>query len=258
MSLDVVLPAGGRIGGEFAAETGVEVKALVDVGGRTVLERTLDALRETGRVRRAVVIGPQEVRDHPCAELADAALPEGGNSGPANILRGIEWLHEQDGGYADRVLILTTDLPFLSPHAISTFVDSCPAGVDLCAPLVSKEAFEARFPGSGNQYVGLADGQWTLGCGFLVDPRAIAANRDHIEAVFAARKSQIGMARLLGLGFIIRFLTHRLSVAHIEARCTNMLGCSANGVPQSPPELAFDMDDLAEYRYAQAGVERTQ
>lgn len=250
MNLDVVLPAGGRITGEFAAETGVEVKALIDVGGWTVLERTLNALRETGRVRRAVVIGPREIADHPCSRSADAVLPEGGNSGPANILRGIEWLRENDGGCADQVLILTTDLPFLTPHAILAFVDSCPPGVDLCAPLVSKDAFEARFPGSDNQYVGLADGEWTMGCGFLVNPEAIQANRDHIERVFAARKSQIGMARLLGLGFIIRFLTHRLSVAHIEARCTNMLGCSAKGVFQSPPELAFDMDTVGEYRYA--------
>ena len=48
--IDVILPAGGRISGEFAAETGVGVKALIEIGGRTVLQRTIDALRATGQV----------------------------------------------------------------------------------------------------------------------------------------------------------------------------------------------------------------
>jgi GTP:adenosylcobinamide-phosphate guanylyltransferase len=248
--IDVILPAGGRISGEFAAEAGAEVKALIEVGGRTVLQRTLDALRATGQVRRAIVIGPHEIADHACAKSADAVLPEGGDSGPANILRGIEWLSDTDGSRAGRVLIVTTDLPFLTPEAISTFIDSCPPDIDLCLPLVSKKAFEKRFPGSDNQYVKLADGSWTLGCGFLVNPEAIESNRDQIERVFAARKSQIGMARLLGLGFIIRFLTGRLSVSHIEKRCTHMLGCSGKAIPGSCPELAFDLDNIGEYRYA--------
>ena len=248
--VDVILPAGGRISGEFAAETGVGVKALIEIGGRTVLQRTLDALRATGRVRRAIVIGPDEIREHPCSRSADAVLPEGGDSGPANILRGIEWLRETDGSRADRVLIVTTDLPFLTPHAISGFIDSCRSDVDLCAALVSRKAFEERFPGSENQYVPLADGEWTLGCGFLVNPEAIVANRDHIERVFAARKSQIGMARLLGLSVIIRFKMGRLSVSHIEKRCSKILGCSGKAVPGSPPELAFDLDHIGEYRYA--------
>ena len=261
MKLDVVLPAGGRIDGKFAAESGVEVKALIDVGGRTVLERTLDALRETGRVRRAVVVGPREIADHPCSKLADAVLPEGGDSGPANIVRGLEWLSETRPARADRVLIVTTDLPFLTADAILTYIDSCPPEPDVCAPLVGKEAFEASFPGfrrSRSQYVALVDGQWTMGCGFLVNPEAIRANRDRIEQAFAVRRSQIGMTRLLGIGFIVRLLTRTLSVAHIEARCTDMLGCSVKGVPDSSPELAFDLDNIREYRYAAKALAKTR
>jgi GTP:adenosylcobinamide-phosphate guanylyltransferase len=250
MSLDVVLPAGGRISGEFADETGISVKALIEIEGRTVLDRTLDAVRATGLVNRAVVIGPQEIAVHPCANSADAVLPEGGDSGPANILRGIEYLRETDGSHADRVLILTTDLPFLTPGSIREFVDNCPTDAAFCAPLVSREAFEERFEGSGNTYVKLADGQWTMGGAFLVDPESIEANRNRIEAAFQARKSQIAMARLLGLGFIVKFLTGRLSIPDIESRCSKMLGCSCVAVPDSPAELAFDLDELTEYRYA--------
>lgn len=250
MSIDVVLPAGGRISGEFAEEAGVSVKALVEIDGRTVLQRTIDALRATGLVNRAIVIGPDEIADHPVAESADAVLPEGGDSGPANILRGLQWLTDTDGSHADRVLVLTTDLPFLTPESIREFVDACPSHADLCAPLVSAEAFDERFPGSENIYVKLADGRWTMGCGFLVNPASIEANRDHIEAAFQARKSQAAMARLLGLGFIVKFLTGRLTIPDIEARCSKMLGCACVAVPDSPAELAFDLDHIGEYHYA--------
>lgn len=250
MSIDVVLPAGGRISGQFAEEAGVSVKALIEIDGRTVLQRTLDAVRATGLVNRAIVIGPREIANHPCAKSADAVIPEGGDSGPANILRGLEYLRETDGAHADRVLILTTDLPFLTPESIREFTDRCPSDAAFCAPLVSRAAFEDRYPGSGNRYVKLADGQWTMGGAFLVDPESIEANRDNIEASFQARKSQIAMARLLGLGFIVKFLTGRLTVPDIESRCSKMLGCCCVAVPESPAELAFDLDLVREYRYA--------
>jgi len=182
--IDAILPAGGRIDGEFAAEAGVGVKALIEISGRTVLESTIEALRATNRVRRAVVVGPSEITEHACAGCADAVLPEGGDSGPANILKGIQWLREADGGSADKVLILATDLPFLTPEAICAFIDSCPAGTDICAPLVTKTAFETCYPGSQNFYVALADGHWTIGCGFVVNPEAVVANR-HTSSAFS-------------------------------------------------------------------------
>ena len=82
-------------------------------------------------------------------------------------------------------------------------------------------------------------------CGaFLVRPDALRRSRVQIERVFAARKSQPAMARLLGPVFIARFLTRRLSVAHIEARCGHILGCRGQAVRGAAPELAFDIDTM--------------
>jgi hypothetical protein len=253
MSIDVVLPAGGRLKGAFATEAGAEVKALISLGGETVLARTLRVLRETGRVRRLVVIAPAGVSD----PGADVVLPEAA-TGPDNILLGLRWLQEQEGGASERVLLLTTDLPFLTPRALTDFLDACPAHLDLCAPLVSRAAFEARFPGHDIEFVRLRDGEWTLGCAYLLDPAAIIANQSHIARVFAARKSQLRMARLLGPGFILRFLLRRLAVPDIADRAAQILGCSMAAVPDSPPELAFDIDRPSEYRYARAHQTRAE
>jgi GTP:adenosylcobinamide-phosphate guanylyltransferase len=249
MKVDAILPAGGRIAGEFAKEAGAEIKALIALDGRTVLERTLETLRATGRVERAVVIGPEELNGHPAARAADAVLPEGA-SGIDNLFHGIEWLRTHNGGqHAERVLVVTTDLPFLTPEAICGFLDACPPHAAVCLPVIRREEFEARFPDSRSDFVRLRDGEWTMGCAFLVDPAKLTENRCCLERVFQARKSQIGMLRLLGLPFILRWLTKRLTVDHVEARCAQILRCMGAAVRGGAPELAFDIDLPEEYRF---------
>jgi molybdopterin-guanine dinucleotide biosynthesis protein A len=254
MQVDAILPAGGRIRGAFAAEAGAEVKALIELGGRTVLERTVAALRVTGRVLRIVVIGPAEVAAHPAARAADVVLPAGASS-PTNILRGLEWLREARGGsLPERVLALTTDLPFVTPQAITSFLDACPPDAAICLPLIRRQDFEARFPGLSIEYVRLPDGELTMGCAFLVRPATIIDNRAILERAFAARKSQIAMVRLLGPMFILRFVTRRLTIAHIRRRCFELLGYDGVPIPGAAPELAFDIDRPEEYRYARLNL----
>lgn len=248
MKVDVILPAGGRINGDFAAATGITVKALLPLSRKTVLEHTIDVLKATDHVERIVVIGPEELQT--ASHEANALLPEG-ESGPENIFRGLQWLHDQNQGkHADRVLIMTTDLPFITADAITSFIDVCPRDADVCLPVIAKQEFEATFPGLSGEYVRLRDGEMTLGCAFLVNPVAVARNRVHIDRVFEARKSQLTMARLLGPLFILRFACGRLTVAHIRERCEKLLGCSGAAILGCAPELAFDIDLPAEYEYA--------
>ncbi len=248
MRVDVILPAGGRIEGTLAEEAGTDVKALIQLEGRSFLEIAANSAQATGVVNRTVVIGPESIRAIG-EKCADAVLPEA-ESGPANIFNGFRWLGEQPGA-AEHVLILTTDLPFLLPQSVSRFLESCPPDRDICLPLFSRQEFESHFPGSQNTYVKLRDGQWTAGCAYLLRRHALEQNRNHIDQLFAARKSAFGMARLLGPFFIARYLTKSLRVPHIESHCAKMTGCTAAAIRTCDPALAFDIDDLPDYRYAQ-------
>ena len=88
-----------------------------------------------------------------------------------------------------------------------------------------------------------------MGSVFLVRPAALLANRSRLDSVFAARKSQIGMVRLLGVRFVLGFALRRLSVQDIERRCGELLGCRACAVDGAPAELAFDVDLPEELRW---------
>jgi CTP:molybdopterin cytidylyltransferase MocA len=255
--IDVVLPAGGRIDGPFAREAGTEAKALLRLNGRTLLARTLDALRGVERVRRIVVVGPEAALEA-SAGVADFALPEA-ETGPANVLKGLERLGEANGGrLPDRALILATDLPFLSAGILDGFLNACPPEAAFCVPLIRREAFDATFPETPSAFVRLREGEWTLGCAFLVDPSRLAERRAVMERAFAARKSQLAMARLLGLPFLARFVTRRLTIPLIERRCEEILGCSGRGIADGPPELAYDIDLPEDYHYAVSWAARNE
>jgi molybdopterin-guanine dinucleotide biosynthesis protein A len=250
MLLDAILPAGGLISDSFAREAGVRAKALIQLGRWTMLERTLATLKATGRIGRTVVIGPEEVTSHAAALSADAALLAG-TSGAANIFRGLEWLYVANGRrYPDQVLILATDLPFLTPEAIAGFLDSCPADLDLCLPVFDRGEFERRFPRVSAPYVRFRDGEWIIGCAVLMSPTALVRNRPAIEQAFATRRRRLAMARRLGISFLVQFLLRRLTVPRVEQHCLEVLGCTGRAIRGCAAELAFDIDYVENYRYA--------
>ncbi|MDR3690138.1 MAG: NTP transferase domain-containing protein [Fimbriimonas sp.] len=248
LTFDAILPAGGLIGPEFAAQVGTSNKALIQFGDKTILERTIASLRETGRVGRIVVAGSDEVRKSESAKLADLTVASG-RSGPESILNGLKALLAEKNPPA-KVVVATTDLPFLTPKLVTDFIDTCPPNVDLCMPLITKSQYQARFPHSHSTFIPLKDDTWTAGNVYLIDVKALESSMPHLEKVFLVRKSKLGMAKMLGPIFLYRFLRKQLTVPMVEAKIKQMLGCTGAPVLNCAPELAYDIDALDDYEYA--------
>lgn len=246
--LDAIIPAGGALPAEFARVVGTSSKALIALEGHSILQTTLAVLKGSGRIGRIVVIGPSAIESAILEGQVDAVLPEG-ESGPENIYTGLAWLKKTPTP-PQQVLVLTADLPFLTKEALEKFLDMCPEHKDICVPLVSKDDFGETFPNTDATFVGLKDGVWTTGCAFVFDANALLRARPHIERVFAKRKSKLGMARLLGIPFVWRWLTKTLTVRDIENKVRSLIGCEGAAVFGSPAELAFDIDYLEDYHYA--------
>jgi GTP:adenosylcobinamide-phosphate guanylyltransferase len=245
---DAILPAGGRVDAALAEKAGTDIKALVRFGEHTILGHTLKALEDSGLVDRTVVIGPSEILEHPDAASASMRLAEG-DTGPENIYRGLDALVKSDRP-PEKVMVVTTDLPFLTPELLKAYVKMCPKDVAVCVPLISKSSYQSRFPNSTATFVELRDDTWTAGCAYLMDVKALQTSRPYIERVFENRKSKMGMARLLGPAFVLKWLTKRLTLQDLELKIKAMLHCSGAAVTGAPPELAYDIDDLEDYDYA--------
>lgn len=245
--LDAILPAGGRLSGHFESVVGVPCKPLIKFDGTTILYRTIHALRASGCVRRIVLVGTREVLEHRDARLADLRIPEK-ETGPQNIMAGLSALCESADA-PERVLLCTTDLPFLTPDGIRAFVERC-ENADFYAGLITREEWDDAYPMCDATFVKLLDGKYTLGC--LYNVRTIALKRalNHVEKVFAQRKSKLGMAKLLGVKFVWKYLTQALTVPDVVNRVQEVLGSTIVPLREVPPELAYDVDALEDYHYA--------
>ena len=240
--------AGARLAGEFAQVAQTDIKALTPFGGETFLEIVLCALRESGRVNEIVVVGN--------VNALQGKVPDGvrivadGQSGPANVEIGLNALSNTVGD--SLTLIVASDLPFLHAQAICSLLDNIPlSDADIVFPLTSRAVFERMFPGMPRVWTPIANYPCTGGSVLLMRPDAVRRNRALIERVFAARKSQWQMAMLLGLPFVFRFKTGKLTVMEAQNRASEITGCRCAAVTDADPRLVLDVDDMDEYRQAE-------
>ncbi len=236
-----VITAGGTAGDPVATALGAPVKALAPFGTGTLLDVALAACEDAGIGGVAVVGGP-EVRAHLAGRgvrVIDAA-----EDGRANVLRAL------DAWPGERFVYLTSDLPFASGAGIADLVRRS-AGYALTMGLAASAAYEARFPGAPAAGVALGRERVVNACAFAIRPEATGPIRDFAQRAFAARKSLVALAKLLGPALTLRFALRRLRVEHVEAYACRELGLPVGAVRGCDPGLCYDVDELAEYEYAQ-------
>lgn len=249
-TIPAVVTAGGRLSGEIATAAGTPIKALAPLSGRPLVTAMLDALQAAPGVGSISLVGP--IPDlAPLATLYPSIrlVPEG-ETGPENVLRGLDAVAATGAAGHDYALVCTSDLPFVNSESIQWLLENAPEDADIVYPIVTREEYLDLFPASPNTWARIAGEYLTGGSVLLVRTAAIARNRALIERVFAARKSQWEMARLLGFAFLIRFLTRTLTVAQAEAQASRMTGCRCRALRGAPPQIACDIDTLADYQWA--------
>jgi len=255
-NLAVVITAGGRVGWAdsslIATPLGYapreeypeycEIKALLTVKGRTLLETVLDAVWCTGRVQEVVVVGSPLLR-YWVDRAGGRIIPERVEA-HENLITGLQAV-----AHYPRALYLTSDLPFVTSQAVHGFVDACPPDVQLGYAIVRREVFDARFPHSPSTYARLREGEVVAGCAAMIEPAALLERTEWIRRVAQRRKSLWRLALLAGFRLLWRYVTHQLTIADVEHRAEQLLGMRCRAV-ECDPELAYDIDTPQEYEYA--------
>ena len=233
-----VILAGSR-GGEDPLATAecVAHKALIEIGGQTMLARVADALRRAGIGPIAVSTGPGPVAD---AAATLGLAPITAEAGPSrSVATALATLGAP-------LLVTTADHALLDPDWVRDFVAKVPPVADIAVLLARRESIERDAPGSRRTYLRFADGDWS-GCNlfYLATPRAAAA-LDLWQRVEADRKRPWRIVRRFGLGMLIRYLRGRLTLAEAVAHLGRLAGVVA-AIVESPAGLAaVDVDKPAD------------
>jgi len=243
MALHAIITAGGRLPRELCEYSASPIKALLPVGGRTLLEAACRAAVDTGMIERIVVVGGAEVQ---------AATPSGAQYVPEgadvveNLLRGYQALGGEDHNYA----VISPDLPFVTGDALAAFLAAAMTNCEIGLPIVSAEDFLARFPGAPNSFVRLDGAGVTLGSCLCLTGHALITNIPLARDIYRLRKYPHRLAVLFGMPIALAFLSGRTTLAALEARAGRLTGVRVRGLRSQNAVLAYDIDNRVDYAYA--------
>jgi molybdopterin-guanine dinucleotide biosynthesis protein A len=215
-------------------------KALLDMSGRTMLERVVDALQASQIVEDVVVIGLGSDMGMSFARPV-THLPDQGSL-PGNLIVGADWLHEH---YPDEIVFLlcTADIPTITPEIVDAFVESCrPFDRATYYNMVTREVMEARFPHSKRTFVKLKDQEIAGGDMNVVRFDIVHENYELLQALTNARKHAWQLASIVGFRMIIKLLLRQLTPTDIEDETERILGRRAKIFLSPYAELGMDAD----------------
>jgi CTP:molybdopterin cytidylyltransferase MocA len=235
--------------------TGLPKKAIIPLVNRPMITWVVDALWQSGLIDHMVIVGlkPGEV------DLGRAGIDfiDAGDEMIGSILAGVEWLRQTHPA-ARKILMASSDIPLITPDIVRGFVAECGAqDADGYYTVVEKKVMDARFPGSKRTFVPLKNGRYSGGDLFLFDV-AIASKIDLtlISSLTGSRKNYWNQARLLGFGFIARFLLGLMTVHEAAARASKILNVDVKAVETRFAEVGMDLDKPHQYEMIKAVLEQ--
>jgi molybdopterin-guanine dinucleotide biosynthesis protein A len=226
-----VVLGGGQPGDALAAQFDVPVKALLPIGDEPMAASVLRTLKASG-VDRIVYIGPTTPELEP---LIDVNVPARGSM-LENLRAGLAAIDR-----APRVLVATADIPLLTPEALNDVLERDP-GVGLVYPVVPKAAAERMFPGGKRTYARVAEGTFTGGNLFLLEPGLVDAFLPRLEFILDNRKNVPRLASMFGFWAIIKLALGILTIGELERTVSKILGVPAQALITQYAEIGFDVD----------------
>jgi hypothetical protein len=254
-----IVTAGGLPGPEdpIYPYTQGKPKALLDMGGRTMLERVIDALQGSKYVETIVLVGLEDDMGMQFQRPIDQYLPDQGSL-VGNVLVGANWLRNE---YPDMksVLFSTSDLPALTSANVDSYVESCePFDKGIYYIFVTKEKMEARFPGSKRTYTKLKGAEIAGGDIAIAQVDLADEHEELWRALTNARKHAWKLARIVGFRVLIKLFFRQLSIADIEELASNIIKRPAMIVLNAPAETAMDVDKPEQLELLRSDLQGTQ
>jgi GTP:adenosylcobinamide-phosphate guanylyltransferase len=240
--VDCIISAGGipREGDPLFEQTRGKPKALLEIGGKPMVQWVLDALASVQRIERIIMVGLSAKDGISSAKLV-SFVPNHGSL-LNNVIAGVDRLLEINPT-VQQVVMSSADIPLLTSAIVDEFLDLCADfSLDAYYGVVERTLMESRFPDSRRSYIHLTDGDFAGADIFVINPQIVYTNRQFWENLAAGRKSVFKLARTIGLGTLLELLLRRLSLAEMEERVMKAIKLTGRAVKVRHAELGMDVD----------------
>ncbi len=245
--MDAVITAGGTpVQGEplFEICSG-QPKALLDFGGKPMIQWVLDALSNSSLIQRAVVVGLPPFTDLTCKH--PFTIVENQGSLLANLQAGVSEL-QKSGNISPKVLAVSSDVPAVTGAMIDWMVETVQqTDHDVYYNVISQSVMEARYPKSKRTFLKLKDMEVCGGDIAAFDHEFIFKKQKLFEDIIGSRKNPIRQASILGFDTLFLVLLHKMTLLQAEINISKKVGSRAHAILCPYAEMGMDVDKPHQY-----------
>jgi GTP:adenosylcobinamide-phosphate guanylyltransferase len=240
--MDVVMLAGGipKPDDPLYPYTKGKPKALLDVGGRAMIQWVLDALNGAESVDRIVLVGLED----PGGITSEKPIYPIPNQGRLfeNIKAGTKKLLELDPE-AEYFLMTSSDIPAITAEMVEWVIKkSEESDHDLYYNVVERETMEERFPGANRTFAKLRGVELCGADLSVVRVEMVTHNEELWIRLAEARKSPLKQAALIGFDTLLMVLFRMTNLEQTARRASKRVGIDARAIVSPYAELAMDVD----------------
>lgn len=226
--------AAGRPNDPLAMAEGVSNKTLIDINGKPVLQRVVDALEAAPSVGRIVVA----IED---AKLLESITPRpeaarAADSVVGTVSSGLEQL-------GPPLLIVTGDHGLLTSGMVEAFLaGALEKGASATVGLASEAVIKAAYPDVRRTYLKFAEGGFS-GCNLFALARSDASEAlGFWQEIDRNRKKPLKLIRSVDIKAVALYAMGKLGLDDAMERLSRKLGVPVAAVQMQDAEAAIDVD----------------
>ncbi len=247
----------------------VDYKALIDIHGKPMLTRILDAVVKSDMASYILIAGVPEEK---------VTLPEGidesivdyylvtGETVDKVVKTGnfvLEKAKESPGIFEPGTtngMYIMGDVPVINSDSIKNFINSCTdRSGEFYYPIINKNDMDQSFPENGRSFNKI-EGQYYCGGDIvMIDLTKLEKSYSKIQLVADNRKSLIKGMFFASPIIFLKYILKRIKLKEIEKLMTKVFEVDSRLIISSNPEIAFDVDkpyqlDLARKHFASENI----
>lgn len=246
---DAVVLAGSINNGALSSCSQAKNEALIKICDRYMVEYVIEALLKSANINNIYIVGLDEKLKEPSSRLT---YLHGQDKAIENVILGVSKCQ------SEKVLIVASDIPLLTAEAVDRFITLCQKEeADFYYPILARETIQSSFATMQRTYVKIAEGVFTGGNIFFVNPEIIRSCSKKAQKFVELRKSPLKLCSLLGFIFILRFLTRRLNISMVERKVSDLFEIRAKAVVVDYPGIGVDVDKPSDLKIVSEWLEKT-
>lgn len=253
--MDAIITAGGIPGPEepLYELTQGNSKALLEIGGKPMVQWVLDALCGSEKIDQIVMVGLNPNVGLACSKPITYIPNQGGMLDNVRIsIEKVVELHPE----AELILLVSSDIPAMTTEMVDWAIDAAlETEHDMYYNIITKEDMEARFPGSHRSFIKFKDAVVCGGDMNIVRASAASGNDELWTKLIEARKNAFKQAALFGFSTLLLMLTRQLSIHDAAPRLSKQIGIRGRAVFCPYPELGMDVDKPYQFEILRKDLE---